>query len=122
MQANPVAPVRRAVSAALDELAATLRGVSTALATDDPDRAEQALRRARSTQPLIDRMHDAIRAAKEITAVAPAHWSRRRRLPGYIVLANRVDYALRNARGLARRAHVARRFRFSPRPEVSPPG
>ncbi len=107
LPSDPVAPVRRSARALLDELSAVLAGVADALRDRDVDAAREALLRARRTQPLIDAVRTALRAGREVTAVSPLHRRRRRVLAQYAELAERADYAMRNARVLARRAHAA---------------
>ena len=104
---DPVGPVRRAARTLLDELAAVLADVADALADRDVDAAAAALRRARATQPSIDELRTAVRAGYEVTALSPMHRRRRSVLGRYAELAERADYAMRNTRVLARRAHAA---------------
>jgi uncharacterized membrane protein YgaE (UPF0421/DUF939 family) len=99
--------VRRDARALLDELAAVLAGVADALRDRDAEAALVALRRARRTQSLIDSLRAALRGGRELTAVSPMLRRRRRVLTHYAELAERADYAMRNARVLARRAHIA---------------
>lgn len=107
LPADPVGPVRREARALLDELAGVLYGVADALRSRDAAAAGEALRRARASQPLIDGLRGALRTGREITAVAPLRRRRRRVLVRYAELAERADYAMRNARVLARRAYTA---------------
>ena len=107
LPSDPVAPVRRDSRALLDELAAVLAGVGDALRDRDADAALAALRRARRTQSLIDSLRAALRGGREVTAVSPLHRRRRRVLVQYAELAERADYAMRNGRVVARRAHSA---------------
>jgi uncharacterized membrane protein YgaE (UPF0421/DUF939 family) len=107
LPSDPVAPVRRSARALLDELCAVLAGVADALRDRDVDAAREALLRARRTQPLIDSVRTALRGGREVTALSPLHRRRRRVLAQYTELAERADYATRNARVLARRAHAA---------------
>jgi uncharacterized membrane protein YgaE (UPF0421/DUF939 family) len=104
---DPVAPARRTSRALLDELAAVLRGTADALRDRDPDAALAALQRARRTQPLIESLRAALHGGREVTTVSPLHRRRRRVLAGYAELAERADYAMRNARVVARRAYAA---------------
>jgi uncharacterized membrane protein YgaE (UPF0421/DUF939 family) len=104
---DPVGPVRRTSRALLDELAAVLRGVADALRDRDAGVALAALQRARRTQPLIDSLRGALHGGREVTAVSPMHRRRRRVLARYAELADRADYAMRNARVVARRAYSA---------------
>lgn len=107
LPSDPVAPVRGTARALLDELAAVLRGVADALRDRDADAAAAALQRARRTQPLIDSLRRALHGGREVTAVSPLHRRRRRVLARYAELAERVDYAMRNTRVVARRAYAA---------------
>lgn len=107
LPSDPVAPVRRTARALLDELAEVLAGVADALRDRDADAARAALRRARDTQSLIDSLRAALRGGREVTAVSPLYRRRRRVLAEYAELAERADYAMRNGRVLARRAHAA---------------
>lgn len=104
---DPVAPVRRAARTLLDELAGVLAGVADALRDRDADATAAALVRARGTQPSIDALRTSVRAGEEIAAVSPMHRRRRGVLAQYAELARRTDYAMRNTRVVARRAHAA---------------
>jgi uncharacterized membrane protein YgaE (UPF0421/DUF939 family) len=106
LPSDPVGPVRRGARALLDELAAVLALTGDALRDRDPEAAAAALQRARASQPLIDELRAALRGGQEITRVAPLHRRRRRVLGRYAELAERADYAMRNARVLARRAYT----------------
>lgn len=107
LPSDPVNPVRRQARALLDELAAVLELTADALRTWDVEAADRALRRARDSQPLIDDLRAALRGGQEITRVAPLLRRRRRVLRRFHELAERADYAMRNARVLARRAYSA---------------
>jgi uncharacterized membrane protein YgaE (UPF0421/DUF939 family) len=104
---DPVGPVRREARNLLDELAAVLDGTADALRDRDADAAAAALRRARASQPLIDELRAALRGGREVTRVAPLRRRRRRVLRRFQELAERTDYAMRNARVLVRRAYTA---------------
>ena len=104
---DPVGPVRATSRALLDELAAVLRGVADALRDRDADAALAALQRARQTQPLIDSLRGALHGGREATTVSPLRRRRRRVLAHYAELAERADYAMRNARVVARRAYAS---------------
>ena len=79
----------------------------TRCATRDVDAARAVLRRARASQSLIDTVRAALRDGREITRVAPLFRRRRGELGRYTELAERADYAMRNARVLARRTYSA---------------
>jgi uncharacterized membrane protein YgaE (UPF0421/DUF939 family) len=107
LASDPVAPVRRTADTLLGELAGVLRGVAAALGDRNADAVLEALRRARRTQSLVDSMRGVLRGGHEVAAVAPLHRRRRRVLAHYTGLAEHADYAMRNARVLARRAYSA---------------
>ncbi len=107
LPSDPVGPVRRQARALLDELAAVLAGSADALRDRDPDLAEAALDRARASQRLIDDLRSALRGGHETTRVSPLLRRRRRVLGPFGELAERADYAMRNARVLARRTYSA---------------
>jgi uncharacterized membrane protein YgaE (UPF0421/DUF939 family) len=104
---DPVGPVRRQARALLDELSAVLDETAEALRTRDAEAAAAALRRARASQPLVDGVRGALRGGHEATTVAPVLRRRRRVLNKFTELAERADYAMRNARVLARRTFTA---------------
>ncbi|MEJ3655676.1 FUSC family protein [Actinomycetes bacterium KLBMP 9759] len=107
LPSDPVAPVRREARALLDELAAVLTATSDALRKRDAEAAGDALQRARASQPLIDGLRAALRGGNEVATVAPLHRRRRRVLGTFAEVAERADYAMRNARVLGRRAYTA---------------
>jgi uncharacterized membrane protein YgaE (UPF0421/DUF939 family) len=107
LPSDPVAPVRRDARALLGELAAVLYDVAVALRDRDTEVALRALRRARRTQPNIDSLRAALHGGHETTFLSPLLRKRRHVLADYAELAERADYAMRNARVLARRAHAA---------------
>jgi uncharacterized membrane protein YgaE (UPF0421/DUF939 family) len=104
---DPVGPVRREARTLLDELAAVLARTGDALRERDAEAAAAALNRARASQPLIDDLRAALRSGHEVTRVSPLLRRRRSVLRRYAELAERSDYAMRNARVLARRAYTA---------------
>ncbi|ALL75030.1 MULTISPECIES: FUSC family protein [unclassified Pseudonocardia] len=104
---HPVRIVRREARRVLDDLVTVLTEVASALRDDDRESASRALRRARDTQAVIDGLRTAVGSAGEVAAVSPLHRPRRRMLRRYRELAERADYAHRNARVLARRALTA---------------
>lgn len=104
---HPVRIVRREARRVLDDLVTVLTEVASALRDHDRASASRALRRARDTQEVIDGLRTAVGSAGEVAAVSPLHRPRRRMLRRYRELAERADYAHRNARVLARRALTA---------------
>jgi uncharacterized membrane protein YgaE (UPF0421/DUF939 family) len=104
---DPVGPVRREARMLLDELAGVLDEVADAIRTGDAETASGALERARASQPLVDDLRAALRAGSEVTRVSPLVRRRRGTLSKFSELAERADYAMRNARVLARRTLTA---------------
>ncbi|TQM15951.1 FUSC family protein [Pseudonocardia kunmingensis] len=107
LPSDPVGPVRREARALLDELSNVLARTGDALRDRDPEAAAAALNRARASQPLIDELRGALRGGHEVTRVSPLLRRRRRVLGKFAELAERSDYAMRNARVLVRRAYTA---------------
>lgn len=107
LPADPVGPVRRQARELLDELAAVLGCLGDALRAQDVDGARAALVRARASQPVIDELRAVLRGGQEVTKVAPLHRRRKRVLGKFAELTERSDYAMRNARVLARRTFTA---------------
>jgi uncharacterized membrane protein YgaE (UPF0421/DUF939 family) len=107
LPSDPVGPVRREARALLDELAAVLTETAEALRKRDAEAASAALARARASQPLIDELRGALRGGHEVTRVSPLLRRRRRVLAKFAELAERADYAMRNARVLVRRTYTA---------------
>ncbi|MFP5019277.1 FUSC family protein [Pseudonocardia phyllosphaerae] len=117
--ANPLRIARRETRRALDDLVTVLTEVAGALREHDVEAARRALRRARDTQKSIDQLRAAVGSAGEVATVSPFHRPRRRLLRGFRGLAERIDYAHRNARVLARRALTALEDGESVPPELS---
>jgi uncharacterized membrane protein YgaE (UPF0421/DUF939 family) len=105
--AHPVRIVRRVARRVLDDLVTVLTEIATALREGDRESASRALARARDTQAVIDELRTAVSSAGEVVTVSPMHRPRRAMLRRYRTLAERADYAHRNARVLARRAMTA---------------
>jgi uncharacterized membrane protein YgaE (UPF0421/DUF939 family) len=116
---DPVGPVRRQARALLDELSAVLRATADALRDGDVEAAAAALRQARASQPLIDGVRGELRGGQEVTRMTPLYRRRRKVLGRYTELAERSDYAMRNARVLARRAFTALGDDEPPAPELA---
>lgn len=106
---DPVGPVRNEARALLEELAAVLTRTADALRAGDPAIAEDALARARASQPMVDALRAALSGGREVTTVSPLLRRRRGILTVFAELAERSDYAMRNARVLARRAYTGDR-------------
>jgi uncharacterized membrane protein YgaE (UPF0421/DUF939 family) len=101
---NPLTVVGRAAKPALDVLAEGLTETAEALAARDGDRADAALALLRRAEGDLRRLQEAIDAASETAALAPARWRTRGALNQYVDGAEYVARALRNSRVLVRRA------------------
>ncbi|MEU6700204.1 FUSC family protein [Pseudonocardia sp. NPDC046786] len=104
---NPIRLVRRSARRVLDDLVTVLTDTASAMREHDRECAVRALHRARDTQAGIDELRAAVGGAGEVAIVSPLHRPRRRMLRRYRELADRADYAHRNARVLARRTLTA---------------
>jgi len=107
LPSHPLGPVQRQARQALDELAGVLFDIAGALRSREEAAAGAALSRARRSQPLVDDLRAALRSGREVTTVAPLRRPHRAELTRFSELAERIDYAFRNTRVLARRALAA---------------
>jgi uncharacterized membrane protein YgaE (UPF0421/DUF939 family) len=103
---DPAEVARRHGRQMLAELGAALRSAADAIDARDRAIAQDALRRAR-TQRTGDEFRDALRTAREISALSPLHRRQRHRLRRYLAAAEPLDLALRNSRVLLRRTRSA---------------
>jgi uncharacterized membrane protein YgaE (UPF0421/DUF939 family) len=99
---NPVKLVQRAATPVFAELAAVLGDVATALEARDLAAMERALDRARATDGLLAGLRDAVVMGEETVRLAPSQWSERGRIDRYVRAVPQVEFAMRNARVLAR--------------------
>jgi uncharacterized membrane protein YgaE (UPF0421/DUF939 family) len=116
---NPLRTVRRAARPVLDELAATLDDVATAILERDRGLAEAALVRARGIDGLLVEFADAVSVSRETTRYAPPRRRYRGRVEDYAGAASRIDLAVRNVRVLARGTIRAVRLNENVPPEVA---
>jgi uncharacterized membrane protein YgaE (UPF0421/DUF939 family) len=116
---NPLRTVRRAARPVLDELAATLDDVATAILERDRSLAEAALVRARGIDGLLVEFADAVSVSRETARYAPPRRRYRGRVEDYAGLASRIDLAVRNVRVLARGTIRAVRLNENVPPEVA---
>jgi hypothetical protein len=114
---DPVAQVRKAAHALCAQLTLALRETAAALADGNRDRARRALTIARSSDPHLADLGDAIDVARETVSIRPPVWRARARLPLYADALAQLDHAVRNTRVLARRAVSALK-----RADAPPPG
>jgi uncharacterized membrane protein YgaE (UPF0421/DUF939 family) len=104
---NPLTALRQAVDPPLAELAVVLEEVGGALESRDARAAGDALEHARATTELADAFHRALDGARETARLSPTQWSSQDDVERYARAAVHVDYAVRNARVLARAARTA---------------
>jgi len=116
---NPLRTVRRAARPVLDELAATLDDIATAILERDRGLAEAALVRARAIDGLLVEFADAVSVSRETTRYAPPRRRYRGRVEDYAGAASRIDLAVRNVRVLARGTIRAVRLNENVPPEVA---
>lgn len=103
---NPLAVAQRAVVPVTDGLSAGLGAVAAALRAHDIDAGLAALTATRALEPKVVSMNTAVATSQEIARIAPMRWRARERFSVYAEAAPQLDYAVRNGRGLARRATV----------------
>ncbi len=104
----------------LDELAATLRDIASALRARDQDAAEAALVRARGIDEFGERFFAATpRGPLDDAASRPVHRRARGTVEFYAEAAARIDLAVRNVRVLARGAMRALALDENVPPEVA---
>jgi uncharacterized membrane protein YgaE (UPF0421/DUF939 family) len=101
---NPFTLVRRAARPALSLIADGLRDCAAALADRDRHAAAELLGRMRAGEADVDHFQEALDAARETAAMAPARWRHRAPLTQYVDAQTHIDRAAGNCRGLARRA------------------
>ncbi|MCQ9162600.1 aromatic acid exporter family protein [Arthrobacter sp. STN4] len=87
----------------LGELSLVLRECASALSYNDATTAWHALVRARSQQPRIDAMRQGLHGAVEIARLSPLYRRHLEEVEGMARLMERLDYAMRSSRVLARR-------------------
>jgi uncharacterized membrane protein YgaE (UPF0421/DUF939 family) len=99
---DPALLVGRAAQSLFGGLGATLEQLSRALADGDPGRAETALRDAREMDAGVDALEEALATAREAARFAPPRRAARDLLDRYGRTVRQLDFAVRNARVLAR--------------------
>jgi uncharacterized membrane protein YgaE (UPF0421/DUF939 family) len=104
---DPIRLVRLDARTLFAELAAAFAAMVDALRADDVRQADEALRRLRSTQPLLDDWASALESAVSISRLSPFLRSRLPYLRQQQVLRQDVDLAVRNLRVIARRIDTA---------------
>ena len=112
---DPVLMVGRAANAVLGELGHALQEIAAALADRDRERSEAALQAARDIDRNVRALDQALLVGRETARFSPVRRSTRVELERYARSARHLDFAVRNARVLAR--HVLRLLRSG---EVAP--
>ena len=102
LPAHSLSSTRRAATALLVELSATLDEVASALERRDEEAAEQALEHARGLDSFVARLRDESDLAHEAVLLAPIDRQRRLLLDRYRAAAPKLELAVRNVRVLAR--------------------
>jgi uncharacterized membrane protein YgaE (UPF0421/DUF939 family) len=103
---NPVLLVGRSTQAIFGGLGRALQDVAAALADGDRDRSDSALEAAREIDQELRALDEALVIAGETARFSPGRRSSRGELDRYARAARHIDFAVRNARVLAR--HSAR--------------
>lgn len=106
----PAAPIRRPRQQAaevLNELAAILVETAEGLRAKDPDLVTDALRRARSSESLLDDLRSAAEEGVAVVRMSPFRRRHRGRVQEVADLVIPLDRAIRNIRVLVRRAAVS---------------
>jgi uncharacterized membrane protein YgaE (UPF0421/DUF939 family) len=106
---DPFAAVKEARRGALADLAATLEAVARALADPDLAAAEAALRSARKLDSGVDVLYEAVSEAGETASFSPRRRALLEELDPDAGAAPQIDYAVRDARVLARATVTANR-------------
>lgn len=107
---TPTSPVRRPrqeASQVLRELAAVLTDTATAARRRDPDRAREALARARASEGLMSSLREATDEGIAVTRQSPFRRKSAPSVGAIATLTEPMDRALRNLRVLVRRVGVA---------------
>jgi len=114
---EPFAAVEEARRDALADLAATLEAIAGALASGELPAAEAALASARKLDAGVDVLYEAVSEAGETAAFSPRRRSLMEELDPQAGEAPQIDYAVRDARVLARATTTAirREARLDPR-------
>lgn len=116
---NPLDVAARTTRPVAAGLAQGMTDIAAALATRDDDAALAALVKLRGLDPAVAQLAAAVATGEEIARVAPIRWRSRDRSESYAEAAVHLDYAVRNARVLARRAQVLLRAGHECPPELS---
>jgi len=100
---DPIGLARADAEQLFAEVEQAFASLVAAVRTDDVRRADDALRRLRSTQPLLDDWSSTLESAQSIARLSPFLRSRLPHLRQQAVVRRCVDLAVRNLRVIARR-------------------
>ncbi|NRD26848.1 FUSC family protein [Frigoribacterium sp. VKM Ac-2836] len=100
---DPVGLARHDARRLFDEVDRAFASLVSALRTDDAPRADDALERLRSTQPVLDDWSSTLESAQSIARLSPFLRSRLPDLVQQAAVRRYVDLAVRNLRVVARR-------------------
>jgi uncharacterized membrane protein YgaE (UPF0421/DUF939 family) len=101
---NPVLLVARSSQAIFGSLGRALEDVAAALSEGDRHRAQSALQATRAIDHDLRALDEALATAGETARFSPGRRSSRGELERYMRAARHIDFAVRNARVLARHA------------------
>jgi uncharacterized membrane protein YgaE (UPF0421/DUF939 family) len=101
---NPLRVARREAAPLFAELSAALEDVADALEQRDVPGARQALARMRRAETLAVDWKTAVAVGNETARLSPLHWRSRTQIDEYAAAAIQLEFAVRNARVLARSA------------------
>lgn len=107
---NPMRIIHRAAAPIVETHGAQLREVSYAFAQRDPDRATRALDQLRGMDPDLNRLHEALAGAEEVTTISPVRWQRRHDVERYQHGVEHMDQVSAESRELARWAATMLRY------------
>lgn len=107
---SPRAPLlrpRREAADCLQELSEVMSATATAVRDRDLEAADEALKRARASEPALESLREATREGLAAARLSPLWWGHQPGLSAIAQVTEPLDRAVRNARVLARRASVA---------------
>ncbi|NYF57975.1 FUSC family protein [Micromonospora purpureochromogenes] len=107
---DPMRTLQRAAAPLTETLTSQLREVAHALRQRDADRAVRALDRLRDMDGDLNRLHEALGGAEEVTMISPARWRRRRDVERYQRGIQYMDRVALECRGIARWAATSLQY------------
>jgi len=116
---DPTSTVASGLHRTLSELSLALGEAAQALGGEEIDLAHAALARLRALDPQVSLLYESLAVAHDAAFISPLRRRIRSRLDDYAEAARHVDYAVRNARVLARAIAAALRTRVPVSPELA---